>query len=183
MALVAVALTAVIAWRHGKKPAPEVATPALAIRSLSAKSLYYNGAARPWLMAQRADLLTAEDRDERSERSRGLVQAVENPKLFRQLDRKYHFDTLLLVGDPSQYRPLIEHLLEAKDWTLTYLDHTSLIYKRDTPREWLPADVDALARSFPRARFSSRGQPRQQFGARNRRSIKRMGTGELIGVS
>ena len=143
------ALAASFVWRRGRQAAPEVATPALALRALSAKSLYYNGAARPWLIAQRADLMMADDLDEHSELSRGFVQAVENPKLFRQLDRKHHFDTLLLVGDPSQYRPLIEHLLEAKDWTLTYLDHTSLIYKRDTPREWQPADLDALVVSFP----------------------------------
>ena len=133
-------------WNHA---APRSATPALAIQSLAAKALYYNSAARPWLLKLRSDLLTAEDLDAGSERSRGLVQAVENPKLFRQLDRKYHFDVLLLVGDPSQYRPLIEHLLETKDWTLTYLDHTSLVYKRDTARPWQPADLDALATDIP----------------------------------
>ena len=31
--------------------------------------------------------------------------------------------------------------------------------------------------------FSGTTDVRQQFGARNRRSIKRMGTGEMIGVS
>ena len=65
------------------------------------------------------------------------MQAVENPKLFRQLDRQYRFDALLLIGDPSQYRQLLEHLLEANDWTLTYLDHAALIYKRGgSGREW-----------------------------------------------
>ena len=137
---------------HWKKTAAQSATPALAMKALAGKSIYYNGPARPWLLAQRRDLMMADDLDANSELSRGFVQAVENPKLFRQLDRQHHFDTLLLVGDPSQYRPLIEHLLEAKDWTLTYLDHTSLIYKRDTPREWQPADLDSLAPSFPGAR-------------------------------
>ncbi len=133
---------------HLKKSATQAATPALAMKALSGKSIYYNGPARPWLIAQRRDLMMADDLDENSELSRGFVQAVENPKLFRQLDRQHHFDTLLLVGDPSQYRPLIEHLLEAKDWTLTYLDHTSLIYKRTAAREWQPADLDALAATF-----------------------------------
>ena len=137
-----------LAGCHLKKSAAQAATPALAMKALSGKSIYYNGPARPWLIAQRRDLMMADDINEHSELSRGFVQAVENPKLFRQLDRKHHFDTLLLVGDPSQYRPLIEHLLEAKDWTLTYLDHTSLIYKRTVAREWQPADLDALAATF-----------------------------------
>ena len=152
MLLVAGVLGAGFLWRRSNEAAPEVATPALALRALSAKSLYYNGAARPWLIAQRRDLMMPDDLDEHSELSRGFVQAVENQKLFRQLDRKHHFDTLLLVGDPSQYRPLIEHLLEARDWTLTYLDHTSLIYKRDAARDWQPVDLDSLVPSFPRVR-------------------------------
>lgn len=77
-----------------------------------------------------------------------MVQAVENPKLFRQLDRKFHFDAILLVGDPSQYRPLIEHLLEAKDWTLSYLDHTSLVYRRDPSSEWQVSALDSQAQGF-----------------------------------
>ena len=144
----ACALGLLFAGCHWKKSAAQTATPALAMKALSGKSLYYNGPARPWLLAQRPDLMMADDRDEHSELSRGFAQAVENPKLFRLLDRKHRFDTLLLTGDPSQYRPLIEHLMEAKDWTLTYLDHTSLIYKRDAVREWQPADVDALASTF-----------------------------------
>ena len=133
---------------HLKKNAAQPATPALAMKALAGKSIYYNAPARPWLISLRPDLLMAPDLDEKSELSRAFVQAVENPKLFRQLDRKHRFDTLLLVGDPSQYRPLMEHLLEAKDWTLTYLDHTSLIYKRDGARTWQPADLEALAATF-----------------------------------
>jgi tetratricopeptide (TPR) repeat protein len=111
---------------------------------LSSKSLYFNAAARPWLLDQRPDLLTAEDRDNHSARTRSFVQAVQNPKLFRQLDRQHRFDTLLLVGDPSQFRPLLDHLLEANDWTLKYLDHTSLIYKRSAEGAWKPADFEAV---------------------------------------
>ena len=149
----ALALAAgIVALRPWKNSAAQAATPEVAIRALTSKSLYYNGAARPWLLQWRPDLLADEDRDEKSDRARGMVQAVENPKLFRQLDRKYHFDALLLVGDPSQYRPLIEHLLEAKDWTLSYLDHTSLVYRRDASTEWKTAALDTLAPSFPKAR-------------------------------
>ena len=136
------------AFRHSRKVNPELAEPRAAIAALAAKSLYYNAAARPWLLARRADLLTAEDRDEHSERSRGFAQAVENPKLFRQLDRRHRFDTLLLVGDPSQYRPMLDHLSEAKDWTLVWLDHASMVFKREPEREWRRDDLDAIERGF-----------------------------------
>jgi predicted Zn-dependent protease len=141
----------VIARSNGRKKREQM-DPHQALASLATKSLYFNGPARPWLLTQRPDLLTDEDRDEKSERSRRFIQAVENPKLFRQLDRQYRFDTLLLIGDPSQYRQLLEHLLEANDWTLTYLDHATLVYKRDGAREWQPEDFEAVVASFPTAR-------------------------------
>lgn len=109
---------------------PLLTTPAIALEALSAKSLYFNATAHPWLATQRPELLTAEDRQDGSPRVRTMAQATQNPKLFRQMDRQTRFDAVLLVGDPSQYRPLLEHLLESQDWTLAYLDHTSLIYRR-----------------------------------------------------
>lgn len=135
---------------------PLVVTPTLALEGLSAKSLYFNAAARPWLLAQRPDLLTDEDRDDRSARTRSFIQAVQNPKLFRQLDRQHRFDTLLLVGDPSQYRPLLEHLLEAKDWTLHALDHTSLIYRRSPEQAWKPEDFSATRKRLAEASATDR---------------------------
>ena len=128
---------------------PLLDSPRLALESLQAKSLYFNGRARPWLLSQRPDLLTPEDRDAASERSRAFVQAVQNPNLFRQLGRQYHFDALLFVGDPSEYRPLLDHLVERKDWTLRYVDHTSLVFRRDNGRAWELADFAPV-----RARFA-----------------------------
>jgi tetratricopeptide (TPR) repeat protein len=104
--------------------------------------VYYNAAARDWLLADKPEVMTDADRDPRSPRTRGFVQAVQNPKLFRQLDRQYRFDTLVLIGDPSQYRPILDHLLDSKDWSLSYLDHTGIIFQRDVPTPWTP---DALA--------------------------------------
>jgi len=95
-------------------------------------------------------LLTPEDHDAKSDRSRGFAQAVQNPKLFRQLDRQYRFDALLLTGDPSEYKPLLDHLLDMKDWTLRYADHTSIVFRRDQGRAWELADFDAV-----RARFAT----------------------------
>lgn len=136
-----------------RKPAPNplLLTPNLALAAVHSQSLYFNGPARPWLLSKRPDLLRAEDKPEHSERTRNLAQAVQSSKLFRRLDRDYRFDTLLFVGDPSQYHPLLEHLLDTKDWTLTYLDHTSLIFKRGQVTPWQPSDLKPI-----RARFSSR---------------------------
>jgi len=135
---------------------PLLDTPRLALESLQSQSLYYNGRARAWLVAQRPDLLTEEDRDTDSERSRALPQAVESPRIFRQLDRRYRFDTLLLVGDPSEYRPLLEHLVEARDWRLRYVDHTSMVLRRDSGRAWELADFAPVRAHFARSR------PREQ---------------------
>jgi len=120
---------------------PLVGTPRLALEAAEGKSLYFNGAAHPWLKAQRADLLAADALDAESERVRGYVQAVENPQLFRQLDRQYRFDALLLVGNPSEYRPLLEHLIETKDFVPAYVDHWAILFRRGTGRAWQAEDL------------------------------------------
>jgi tetratricopeptide (TPR) repeat protein len=149
----ALAVTAMFVRPTLHRENPLLATPTLALEGLQAKTLYFNGAARPWLLKQRPDLLTEEDHSDSSERTRSFAQAVLNPKLFRQLDRRYqHFDALLLTGDPSQYQPLLDHLLNTKDWTLRYVDSTSLVFRRDAGKKWTLPDLDPL-----RARFA--GQP------------------------
>jgi predicted Zn-dependent protease len=131
---------------------PLLDSPKLALETLQSKSLYYNGRARPWLGTLRPDLLTDEDRDMDSERSRAFPQAVQNPKIFRQMDRQYRFDTLLLVGDPSEYRPLLEHLVATKDWTLRYVDHTSMVFRRDNGKAWELADFAPIRAQFAKSR-------------------------------
>jgi len=152
-------VVAVLAWkgmfaRHN----PLLDSPQLALDALQSKSLYYNGRARPWLVAQRGDLLTDEDRDTDSERSRALPQAVQSPRIFRQLDRRYRFDTLLLVGDPSEYRPLLDHLVESRDWTLRYVDHTSIVFRRDSGRPWELADFAPVRAHFAGSRPSEKAE-------------------------
>lgn len=151
-----IGVVAAVFWLRSRAQHPLLSGPTLALQELSAKSLYYNGIARNWLISQRPDLLTPEDKEADSPRTRGLVQAVQNPKLFRQLDRQYRFDTLFFVGDPSQYRPLLDHLLEAKDWTLTYLDHTSLIFRRDGSTPWNLEEFAKVRKHFDEANASDR---------------------------
>src|SRR4051812_16712816 len=132
----------------GRRPNSLLTTPALALEGLQAKALYYNGPAWRWLHERRPDLLGESARYPDSQRVRSFTQAVQNPKLFRQLDRQERFDKLLLIGDPSQYRPLLEHLVETKDWTVVYVDHTSLIFQRAPANPWRVEQVDALLARF-----------------------------------
>jgi hypothetical protein len=119
---------------------PELTTPVLAARALDAKVLYYNAVAAPWVAKDRPELA-------QPARTAAFAQAVQDPKLFRKLDRETHFDGLWLCGDPSQFKPLLEHLLATPDFTLGYLDHTSLIYRRGGP-PWQIAQLDALRAKF-----------------------------------
>jgi tetratricopeptide (TPR) repeat protein len=145
---------------------PLLTTPTLALEALQAKTLYFNGAARPWLLKQKPDLLTAEDHDDNSERTRSLSQAVLNPKLFRQLDRRYRFEALLLTGDPSQYQPLLDHLLTTKDWTLRYVDSTSLVFRRGEGKRWSLSDLDPIRVRFAGAPAGDRAIFLAQTGAK-----------------
>jgi tetratricopeptide (TPR) repeat protein len=84
----------------------------------------------------------------RFDRGKEFPPAGQNPKLFRQLDRVYYFDALLLAGDPAAFGPLLRHLRETKDWTLTYLDHTALGFRRAPAKDWTPADIRLLREKF-----------------------------------
>jgi len=145
---------------------PLLATPTLALEGLQAKTLYFNGAARAWLLKQRPDLLTEEDHSDSSERTRSFSQAVLNYKLFRQLDRRYRFDAVLLTGDPSQYQPLLEHLLTTRDWTLRYADSTSLVFRRGAGKPWSLSDLDPIRARFAGAPSGDRAMFLAQTGAK-----------------
>ncbi len=135
---------------------PLVSEPGIACKEVQARSLYFNGIALPWLEKLRPDLLTAEDRDASSARRRAFVQAPQNPKLFRQLDRQHRFDTLLLIGDPSNYQRLLDHLIEPapekRDFRLVYLDHWAFVFKRTSAREWQPSDAAAIRQQIEKLR-------------------------------
>lgn len=160
VALLAAIVVAALAFSRGwfSPRNPLLDSPRLAIEALDAKSLYFNGRAKPWLLAQRPELVQAEDRDPESERSRSFPQAVENPKLFWKLDRQYRFDALLLVGDPSEYKPLLDKLVETKVWTLRYVDHTSMVFRRDSGRAWQPEDLAKVRERFAQSSARDRAE-------------------------
>ncbi len=115
------------------------ATPEAALEGLKVTKLYYNGAARDWIAKEHPELLDPEDWGKISPRGGSLAQAAQEPRLFRRLDREAHFDAVLLVGDPTQFRPLLDHLLDTGDWKLRFLDHTSVVFQREAPEPWTPA--------------------------------------------
>lgn len=132
-ALFCAGVLAVSGCSRETSPLPPSLSPALAyLADSSAKRVYFNAAALPHLVKIAPDWLEGSDRDPRSERVRSMAQAALNPKLFRQLDRQERFDAILLVGDPVQFRPLMEHLIKTQDWALERVDPWSLIYRRGT---------------------------------------------------
>lgn len=100
------------------------------VGAMGVKNVYFNGAAFPGLVRAAPGWLAVGDRVAASERVRSMAQAALNPKLFRQLDRQERFEVLLLVGDPVQFRPLLEHLVKTQDWALDRVDPWSLVYRR-----------------------------------------------------
>lgn len=155
-AVLALCIGAASLWWHGRPGSeawrndPLFATPALAIRALPDRgALFYNGAAAEWLLKLGKEHLPPGDLVAGATRPAAMAQAVQNPVLFRQMDRGERFTTILLVGDPSQYRPLLEHLLERKDFTLRYVDHTGLIFgKGPAAKSWSLADLIPARQDF-----------------------------------
>jgi tetratricopeptide (TPR) repeat protein len=141
-------------------PDPLVVTPAIVLESLSSKELFFSNEARPWLLKARPELLHAEDRDPESPRSRAVRQANVNPKLFRQMDRQVRFDTVLLLGDPSGFQRLLDHLTEPeeskRDFQLVYLDHWSYVFKRGTAKPWAISDAEAVRKKVSGASATDR---------------------------
>ena len=116
---------------HAPSVLPVEMTPVLEhVGRLGAKKVYFNGVAFSELVKEAPDWLSAADRVSSSEHVRAMAQAAMDPKLFRQLDRQERFEALLLVGDPMQFRPLMEHLLKTQDWALDRVDPWSLVYRR-----------------------------------------------------
>jgi Flp pilus assembly protein TadD len=127
---------------HRQALNPNIATPAMAVEALGpVQSVYYTLPARDFLQAKRPELVSTHDSDVDK---KDFIRAQQDPALWRQLDHKYHFDAVILCGSPVDFHNLLEHLVTSKDWTMTYLDHTSLIYKRVPAKGWTLDDFHTL---------------------------------------
>ena len=52
------------------------------------------------------------------------------------------------MGSPTGFRPLLDHLRQSADWRLTYLDPTSLIFRRVPAEEWSTKSLETLKNTF-----------------------------------
>ena len=156
-ALALAAAGAFFFWRDDRSDSL-VTTPLLAIEAASGRALYFNGAAYPWLKARRPELLGGDPR--------AFAQAARNPTLFRQLDRERRFDALLLVGSAGEYRALLDHLLETKDFTPTYVDHWAIFFQRGAERAWRAEDFAPVRARLAALSGRERAQCLAELGAK-----------------
>jgi len=133
---------------HKASTNPVVTTPVFAVEKLETwnpKSLYYTVSAQQYLATHKPEWVSANNIGQDPQ---NLFASGQDPTLWRKLDHQYHFDAVLLCGNPSEYQPLLEHLLASKDWTLAYLDHTSIIFRRSPATPWNADDFHALGQKF-----------------------------------
>jgi tetratricopeptide (TPR) repeat protein len=121
------------------------------LNTLGAQRVYFTGAAFPGFKQLPPAWLPEADRVVTSPRVRALAQAAQSPKLFRQMDRQEHFDALLLAGDPIQFKPLLEHLIQSGDWALDWVDPVSLVYVRGTREELTMERIRRVAKQWDNA--------------------------------
>lgn len=174
----------VLVWSGGCTPRPvsDWYGLRLALESLNGaevRSVYFNGPAQMRVLEASPAWLRAEDRDVKSERVRSMAQAVQSPKLFRQLDRQERFDVLLISGDPIQSKPLLDHLLETRDWSLWWVDAQGYVFRRGMEGELTMERLRGLM-----ARWE--GEPKRQRAellaslSRNLVAVKRAEAGREI---
>lgn len=111
--------------------------------------LFFTPGSHADLLAARPELVATAD-------EHAFAKAVQVPEAFRELDHGRQFEALLLSGDPTTYKPLLKHLAESKDFVLTWLDNSVLIFRRYGARAWVEADLTAAAGQFQgenKARF------------------------------
>src|SRR5688572_22362981 len=89
------------AWRPKN---PELIEPRLALATLKGPVIYTNGPGLEWLERQKPAFLPPRENHTR------LAQATQDAQLFRKLDREKRFDEVWLLGEPSSFKPLLDHL-------------------------------------------------------------------------
>ncbi|GEM_PF-1639876 len=118
-------------------PSPQLGTPMLSLAALDGpartRPLFFDRAALPWIKAHWSEWdkayggtgITPEELVAEFDLS------LQAPHIWRAQDRKWRFGAVLLTGDPLAYRPLLDYLRAAPDWTLKRLDPTSYLFVRE----------------------------------------------------
>ena len=128
---------------------PDVTNPVFAVEYLkkwNPQSLYFTLSAHDYLSAKQPQWIAAHNTPQAL---LDFYHAGQDSNRWRRLDHEFHFDAVMLCGEPSEYLPLLESLVVTRDWTLVYLDHTSIIFRRGpTVRPWTLQDLQALQQRF-----------------------------------
>ena len=145
-------------WQWKQRPwrpqSSEITTPQAAIAALKGPFVLFTANARPLLEKSHPEFLLPGVRDPQSVDSYRFTQAAQDSSIFRELDRIHRFPEIWLLGEPSLFKSLLEHLLETKDFGVSYVDHTSIILRRGVGDSWQPGDPEAESNRFsdPRER-------------------------------
>jgi tetratricopeptide (TPR) repeat protein len=118
--------------------------------------LFFSPASHADLQAARPDLVAAAN-------EHAFAKAAQVPSVFRAMDHDRQFEALLLSGDSTTYKPLLDHLIETRDFVLTWLDNAVLIFRRRGATPWTQADLAATT-----AKFQGENQARFLAGAATR---------------
>ena len=140
--------------RPAVQMSPELSTPVLVMERISpenqSKPLYFNFAAVPWLKEhwQKWGGAFGSPLPLIEETALQFEAAAASPEAWRILDRKWRFGAVLLAGDPASFRPLLEHLRQSPDWTLTQLGPYSLLFERSPAQAWKTTDIEPVLAAF-----------------------------------
>jgi hypothetical protein len=123
-------------WMHptAAVPTPGGHHPKFALAALTGPKTFFPAAARATLEKEKPALIPEGLRDPAGPLAQKLPQATQDPKLFRELDRAVRFDEVWLPATRVLTSRCVEHLLETTDFTLAYLDHTSIVFRRNGRR-------------------------------------------------
>lgn len=127
---------------------PELLVPKAAVAALKGPIVFFTPNARPQLELSHPKYLPpATD-------PAALAQASQDARLFREIDRNVRFSEIWLLGEISTYKSLLEHLLDTKDFGVTYVDHASIILRRGVGENFEPGDPAIEGKRFadPRER-------------------------------
>jgi hypothetical protein len=139
-------------WKWQQRPwrpqSPELTVPKAAVAALKGPRVFVTPHGRPQLEVAHPEWIPLGIDGLR------FAQASQDPRLFREIDRGVRFSEIWLLGEISSYKILLEHLLEAKDFGVAYVDHASIILRRDAGENWAPGDPAEESKRFadPRER-------------------------------
>lgn len=143
LALLVLGLAAWFFLRPQAVPAPTVPWAVEAVREFGGDSIYFNPAAQSIVGQATPAALTAP-----GPQAARFPDAPINVPVFRQLDRKLRFNSLVLGGDPALFFPLLQHLRDTGDWTLVYVSDLLMIFQRLPEKAWTVAHVARIEKKI-----------------------------------